>query len=62
ELDRWVPQIKEMDSRSEKTRIYFNNHGKAKAAKNGFYLMEKLGIPHRKKEVHIREQYTLESF
>lgn len=62
ELDRWVSQLKEMDSRLDKTRVYFNNHGKAKAAKNGFYLMDELGIPHKKKEIQIREQFTLESF
>jgi uncharacterized protein YecE (DUF72 family) len=62
ELDKWVPKLKEMDSVTDKTRVYFNNHGKAKAAKNGFYLMDELGIPHKKKDIHIREQFTLESF
>jgi uncharacterized protein YecE (DUF72 family) len=62
ELEKWIPTIKEFDSRTEKTRIYFNNHGRAKAAKNAFQLMDKLGIPHAQKDVNIREQFTLESF
>jgi uncharacterized protein YecE (DUF72 family) len=62
ELEKWIPTIKEFDSKAEKTRIYFNNHGKAKAARNAFDLMDGLGIPHRKKEITIREQFTIESF
>ncbi|MFQ6106940.1 MAG: DUF72 domain-containing protein [Thermoplasmata archaeon] len=62
ELDMWIPTIREFDSRAEKTRIYFNNHGKAKAARNALQLMDRLDIPHRKKEIRIKEQFTLESF
>ncbi|MFQ5909182.1 MAG: DUF72 domain-containing protein [Thermoplasmata archaeon] len=62
ELEEWIPTIKEFDSRTEKTRIYFNNHGRAKAARNAFDLMDRLGIPHQKKEIRIKEQFTLESF
>ena len=62
ELEKWVPTIKEFDSKAEKTRIYFNNHGKAKAAKNAFHLMDRLGIPHQEKEIRIKEQFTLQSF
>jgi uncharacterized protein YecE (DUF72 family) len=62
ELERWIPAIKEFDSKSENTRIYFNNHGKAKAAKNAFQLMDRLDIPHAEKDINIKEQFTLESF
>ena len=62
EMEKWIPTIKEFDSRSENTRIYFNNHGKAKAAKNAFWLMDKLDISHKRKEINIKEQFTLESF
>lgn len=62
ELEKWIPAIKEFDSKAEKTRIYFNNHGKAKAARNAFDLMDRLRISHQKKEIRIEEQFTLESF
>ncbi len=62
ELDRWVPAVEEMAAASDKTRVYFNNHGRAKAAKNAFQLMDRLGIPHAEKDIAIKEQFTLESF
>lgn len=62
ELDKWIPRIKEFDSGSEKTRIYFNNHGKAKAARNGLYLMRKFGVLRKEKDIRIKEQFKLESF
>ncbi|MEM3049470.1 MAG: DUF72 domain-containing protein, partial [Thermoplasmata archaeon] len=45
ELEPWVPRLLEMTANSEKTRIYFNNHGNAKAVKNAFQMMDLLGIP-----------------
>jgi uncharacterized protein YecE (DUF72 family) len=62
ELKRWVPAVEEMAASTDKSRVYFNNHGRAKAAKNAFQLMDMLGIPHREKDISIKEQFTLESF
>ena len=43
ELDGWVPKVKEVASRVEKTYGYFNNHFKGFAVENSLKMMEKLG-------------------
>lgn len=62
ELEPWVPRLLEMTANSEKTRIYFNNHGNAKAVKNAFQMMDLLGIPHEQKDVDIQDQMKLGGF
>lgn len=62
ELEPWVPRLVEMTANSERTRIYFNNHGNAKAVKNAFQMMDLLGIPHEQKEVDIQDQMKLGGF
>ncbi len=59
QLADWEPRLSEIVSNCEKARIYFNNHGRAKAVKNAFQMMEILGMPHEHKEVFIQDQMTL---
>jgi len=59
QLERWKPRIDEMMQNSDIVRIYFNNHGRAKAAKNALYMMDIFEIPHEEKEVLIQDQMTL---
>ena len=42
ELLEWVPKIKEMDKKTDKTLIYFNNHYKSKAVKAANLLLSLL--------------------
>lgn len=42
ELLEWVPKIKEMDKKANKTLIYFNNHYKSKAVKAANLLLSLL--------------------
>ena len=44
ELDGWVPKVKEVTSRVEKTFGYFNNHFKGFAVENSLRMMEMLGV------------------
>ena len=46
QLDLWKPKIQELMENADHVRIYFNNHGRAKAVKNAIYMMDSLGIPH----------------
>lgn len=62
ELEPWVPRLVEMTANSDRTRIYFNNHGNAKAVKNAFQMMDLLGIPHEQKDVDIQDQMKLGGF
>ena len=62
QLEEWVPRIRAIEERSDITRIYFNNHGRAKAAKNAMELMEMLGIEHQHKEIRIMDQSRLGNF
>ncbi|MEM0448290.1 MAG: DUF72 domain-containing protein [Methanomassiliicoccales archaeon] len=58
----WVPRIQEAARDHEKVRIYFNNHGRSKAVRNAFDLMDMLGIPHKAREIRLQDQYTLGNF
>ncbi len=44
ELDGWVPKVKEVTSKVEKTYGYFNNHFRGFAVENSLKMMEKLGV------------------
>jgi len=62
QLEPWVPRLSEIISNSERTRIYFNNHGRAKAVKNAFQMMDLLGMPHEEKDIDIQDQMKIEGF
>jgi uncharacterized protein YecE (DUF72 family) len=62
QLEPWVPRLGDIIANSEKARIYFNNHGSAKAVKNAFQMMDLLGIPHEEKDIDIQDQKKLGEF
>jgi uncharacterized protein YecE (DUF72 family) len=62
QLEAWKPRLEEIMSNCETVRIYFNNHGRAKAAKNAFQMMDLLEIPHEQKDIEIQDQMTLGGF
>lgn len=62
QLAEWEPRLAEVISNCERARIYFNNHGRAKAVKNAFQMMDTLGISHESKDVVIQDQMTLGGF
>ena len=62
ELNLWVPQIKDVEQKTMKVRIYFNNHARAKSIGNGFLLMDMLLIDHKQKEIKLQDQFTLGEF
>ncbi len=62
QLGVWKPRLTEIISNSEVARIYFNNHGRAKAVKNAFQMMDLLEIPHEKKDVDIQDQMRIGAF
>ncbi|HDP96799.1 MAG TPA: DUF72 domain-containing protein [Euryarchaeota archaeon] len=62
QLGRWKPRLEEIIQNADEVRIYFNNHGMAKAAKNALYMMDLLGIPHEEKEIVIQDQKKLGEF
>jgi uncharacterized protein YecE (DUF72 family) len=43
-------------------RVFFNNHGRSKAARNAFQLMDMLNIPHKERSFQIQDQSTLSDF
>jgi uncharacterized protein YecE (DUF72 family) len=62
QLEPWKPRLQEIVANSEVARIYFNNHGRAKAVKNAFQMMDLLGVPHETKDVDIQDQKKLGEF
>jgi len=62
QLETWKPRLQEIVTNSDRARIYFNNHGRAKAVKNAFQMMDLLEIPHEQKSVDIQDQMTLGGF
>ena len=58
-LESWKPRLQEVISNSQTARIYFNNHGRAKAVKNAFQMMDLLSIPHEERDIDIQDQMTL---
>ncbi len=59
ELRPWAERIKEMDVGSKETRIYFNNHGHAKAIKNAASMMIMLGMHAPSINIRSSNQATL---
>ncbi len=62
QLEPWAPRLEEIVSNSDRTRIYFNNHGRAKAVKNAFQMMDLLKVPHEEKDIDIQDQKRLGEF
>jgi uncharacterized protein YecE (DUF72 family) len=62
QLSSWEPRLSEIVSNSERVWIYFNNHGRSKAVKNAFQMMDILGIPHEEKDIEIQDQARLGEF
>ncbi|MEM3851512.1 MAG: DUF72 domain-containing protein [Methanomassiliicoccales archaeon] len=62
ELAEWLPKIKDIIASTSETRIYFNNHGRAKGARNALELMDMLSIPHASKKISISDQTKLLGF
>ena len=62
QLEFWKPKVLELMENADQVRLYFNNHGKAKAIKNAFQMMDLLGVPHEQKEITIQEQAKLGEF
>lgn len=61
-LKKWEPIINEVGENTKNVRLYFNNHGRAKAAKNAFQMMDLLSIPHKGKDIHLQDQMKLGSY
>ena len=62
QLNIWKPKIEELMENAEKVRVYFNNHGRAKAVKNALFMMDLIGLQHEQKEIIIQDQMTLGEF
>ncbi len=62
QLETWVPTVRLLSEHARISRIYFNNHGRAKAAKNAMELMDMMGIEHDRKDIHVTDQSKLGSF
>lgn len=62
QLNIWKPKIQELMENADQVRVYFNNHGRAKAVKNALFMMDLIGIPHEQKEIIIQDQMTLGEF
>lgn len=62
QLDPWKPRLQEIIANCEVARIYFNNHGRSKAVKNAFQMMDLLGIAHEEKDIDIQDQTKLGEF
>jgi uncharacterized protein YecE (DUF72 family) len=62
QLNIWKPKIQELMENASHVRVYFNNHGRAKAVKNALFMMDLIGIQHEQKEIIIQDQMTLGEF
>ena len=59
ELTEWVPKVEEIDGRTRKTYLFFNNHYQGKSAQNAKMFAAMLNLP-LPTEVHVPgEQMTL---
>jgi len=58
-LKSWIPIIDEVGEKTKNVRLYFNNHGRAKAVKNAIQMMDMLSIPHKEKEIRLQDQMKL---
>lgn len=62
QLEAWVPRIRDMDEQVSRVRVFFNNHGRAKSAKNALEMMDMLGIRHEPKVVHVQDQAKIDEY
>ncbi|OGS56008.1 MAG: hypothetical protein A3K60_06320 [Euryarchaeota archaeon RBG_19FT_COMBO_56_21] len=62
QLEVWKPRLQEIVANSTTARIYFNNHGRAKAVKNAFQMMDLLSVAHEAKDIDIQDQKKLGEF
>jgi uncharacterized protein YecE (DUF72 family) len=62
QLELWKPKVEELMQNADQVRVYFNNHGRAKAVKNALFMMDLLGIAHEQKEILIQDQAKLGEF
>ncbi len=62
QLAPWSSRLRNIDNEVKSMRVYFNNHGRAKAVKNAFQMMDLLSIPHREKEIQVQDQMTLGNY
>jgi len=62
QLAVWKPKLEELMQNADQVRVYFNNHGRAKAVKNALQIMTMLGIPHEEREINIQDQAKLGEF
>ena len=62
QLETWIPGVRLLAAEARVVRIYFNNHGRGKAAKNAMEFMDMMGIEHSKKDIRITDQLKLGSF
>jgi len=62
QLEPWTTRIREAEKDVQKVRVYFNNHGRSKAVKNSFDMMDLLNIEHKAKEIQLQDQQTLGNF
>jgi uncharacterized protein YecE (DUF72 family) len=59
QLRTWVPRIREAEKDTARVRVFFNNHGRSKAVRNAFEMMDLLQIEHKSREIKIQDQRTL---
>jgi len=62
QLERWLPIIDKVGEKTKNVRLFFNNHGRAKAAKNALQMMDMLSIPHKEKGIRSQDQMNLGSY
>ncbi|MDD1743974.1 MAG: DUF72 domain-containing protein [Methanomassiliicoccales archaeon] len=59
QLQAWVPRIREAEKDKTRVRLFFNNHGRSKAVRNAFDMMDLLQMEHKSKEIKLQDQRTL---
>jgi len=62
QLKHWATKVKLISSDVNMVRVFFNNHGRSKAARNAFQMMDVLNIPHKERAFQIQDQATLSDF
>ncbi len=62
QLHTWADRVHRISDQVSDVRVYFNNHGRSKGAKNALSLMDMLEIPHREKDIRVQDQTTLGKF
>jgi len=62
DLAKWASMISDIGGHAKSVHVYFNNHGRAKAVRNAFQMMDLLSISHQTKEVRLQDQMKLGTF